>query len=340
LQEVGIETSNLYSGFLALIIRLLEPGGVLCAICPRSFCNGPYFLPFRRLLTESMTLVRIHEFTARDRAFAGDAVLQETVIFTAVKRAIREPRVLLSHSSGPEEPISSREVPYSAVILPDDEARILHLPRTPVPAAELPCTLSELGVAVSTGRVVDFRAKDALRHEAAGDTVPLLYPAHLRNGQVVWPLPDFRKPQHIQITQQTQPQLLPAGRYVLVKRFSSKEQRRRVVAACCSPGDLPTAQFFGFENHLNVLSGLGESLPVALARGLCAFLNSTQLDHAFRLFSGHTQVNATDLRRLRFPNRAALLALGRALPRGAMPAQDELDQLVALHAGLPPHPSP
>ena len=50
-------------------------------------------------------------------------------------------------------------------------------------------------------------------------------------------------------------------------------------------------------------------------------------------------MNATDLRRLRFPSRAALLALGRALPRDTLPEQSELDRLVALHAELPP-PSP
>ena len=40
LRSVGIETSNLYTGFVALILRLLEPTGELVAITPRSFCNG------------------------------------------------------------------------------------------------------------------------------------------------------------------------------------------------------------------------------------------------------------------------------------------------------------
>jgi adenine-specific DNA-methyltransferase len=32
-----------------------------------------------------------------------------------------------------------------------------------------------------------------------------------------------------------------------------------------------------------------------------AYLNSQEVDDYFRVFSGHTQVNATDLRRLRYP---------------------------------------
>lgn len=47
LRSAGIETSNLYTAFLALAARLLEPHGQLVAITPRSFCNGPYFRPFR-----------------------------------------------------------------------------------------------------------------------------------------------------------------------------------------------------------------------------------------------------------------------------------------------------
>src|SRR5579884_4077726 len=56
LREAGIETSNLYTGFLALTARLLCEGGELVAICPRSFCNGPYFRPFREQFFDIMSL--------------------------------------------------------------------------------------------------------------------------------------------------------------------------------------------------------------------------------------------------------------------------------------------
>ncbi len=48
LRAIGVETSNLYAGFLAVTARLLASGGEMVAITPRSFCNGPYFEPFRR----------------------------------------------------------------------------------------------------------------------------------------------------------------------------------------------------------------------------------------------------------------------------------------------------
>ena len=45
LRAAGLETVNLYSGFVGLALELLEPGGELVAIIPRSFCNGPYYEP-------------------------------------------------------------------------------------------------------------------------------------------------------------------------------------------------------------------------------------------------------------------------------------------------------
>lgn len=100
LRSVGIETSNLYTGFVGLAIQLLEPEGELVAITPRSFCNGSYFRPFRKLLLEEMSLLRVHVFESRNRAFKDDAVLQENIIFHAKKNSLRE-TVTLSTSAAP-----------------------------------------------------------------------------------------------------------------------------------------------------------------------------------------------------------------------------------------------
>lgn len=55
------------------------------------------------------------------------------------------------------------------------------------------------------------------------------------------------------------------------------------------------------------------SLSENAAYGLVRRLNSTYIDEKFRLFSGHTQVNATDLRNLPYPNSADLEKLGKSL---------------------------
>jgi adenine-specific DNA-methyltransferase len=43
-------------------------------------------------------------------------------------------------------------------------------------------------------------------------------------------------------------------------------------------------------------------LDKELAYGLVEYLNSDYCDTIFRMFSGHTQVNATDLRNMKYPD--------------------------------------
>jgi adenine-specific DNA-methyltransferase len=85
LSAMGMETSNLYTAFLWLTERLLADGGEMVAITPRSFCNGSYFKPFRKAFLQSMSFRRVHVFECRDQAFSDDEVLQENIIFRAVK---------------------------------------------------------------------------------------------------------------------------------------------------------------------------------------------------------------------------------------------------------------
>jgi adenine-specific DNA-methyltransferase len=47
-----------------------------------------------------------------------------------------------------------------------------------------------------------------------------------------------------------------------------------------------------------------------LAYGLAAYLNSSFVDKNFRSFNGHTQVNATDLKQMRYPSKSVLESLG------------------------------
>ena len=63
---------------------------------------------------------------------------------------------------------------------------------------------------------------------------------------------------------------------------------------------------------MNVIHRGKEGLAKALALGLAAYLNSKQVDQYFRIFNGHTQVNATDLRGLPFPPKEELEKLGQA----------------------------
>ncbi len=332
LRSVGIETSNLYSAFVWLAMKLLDDGGELVAITPRSFMNGTYFRRFRRALTRELSLRRIHVYDARDAAFAGDSVLQENVIYHGVRRGTQE-QVRITTSFGPTDAgLAERTVDRTELTLPDDPACMLHVVPDGLDARiaermrSLPQTLASLGVRVSTGRVVCFRARERLRAEAGEGDAPLIMPRHFAQGFVSWPDGSGSKPNALAVSDPCDDLLLPAGWYVLIRRFSAKEERRRVVAAIYDPTRVD-ASAVAFDNKLNVLHGGEAGLSEELARGLAVFLNSTVIDAYFRQFSGHTQVNAEDLRSLRFPTSSDLARLGHRITQ-SMPTQDEIDRLV------------
>jgi len=336
LRRIGVETSNLYTGFIALIHRLLVPGGQLVAITPRSFCNGPYFRPFREDLLDHLELRRLHVFESRKAAFRDDKVLQENIILHAVKGRNRPRKLTVSSSSGEHgDEVTETVIPFDEVVHPHDPGRFIHIPSASDHGTAktimdgLDAGLADLGLTVSTGRVVDFRLRDALRKEPEPGTVPLLYPCHFNGGTVHWPKLEARKPNAILDNDETRPWLVPSGVYLLTKRFTSKEERRRLVACLFDPDEVK-AERVGFENHLNYFHAGGQGLERTLAVGLYIFLNSTVVDQYFRRFSGHTQVNATDLRSLAYPDRATLQAMGRETKSLDL-SQDEIDQLVSKH---------
>lgn len=332
LRTVGIETSNLYTAFVALALSQLKENGELVAITPRSFCNGPYFQPFRERLLSQSRLRRIHVYNSRKTAFRDDAVLQENIIFHAVRTSKEARTITISSSEGPDHPVTHREVAYQEIIRNDDPNQFIRVVASDEDSMlgekvrGLKCTLRDLGLTVSTGRVVDFRVREHLRADPAKDTVPLIYAGHFTDGFVEWPRPQSKKPNAIVKCGDTDDLLVPSGNYVLTKRFTSKEERRRLVAAVFDP-EVVRADKVGFENHLNYFHKNGQGLPRVLALGLAVYLNSTAVDHYFRQFSGHTQVNATDLRHIHYPSVVELEQLG-ARVNGTMPSQEIIDEMV------------
>ncbi|HEU5376603.1 MAG TPA: Eco57I restriction-modification methylase domain-containing protein [Ktedonobacteraceae bacterium] len=333
LQRVGIESSNLYAGFIALAMQLLEQSGELVAITPRSFCNGPYFKAFREHFLQTMSLRRLHIFDSRKRAFSDDDVLQENIIFHAIKDGKKPENVIISSSTEPSDSsILMHKVAYSQVVHPHDPQSFIRIIQDQASEnvvqhmTSFSTSLSDLGITVSTGKVVDFRALEFLQSEHKANTIPLIFPTHIYYGSVVWPKPEGRKPNALLNVEQTKSLQVPNDYYVLVKRFTSKEEKRRIIAAVYDPVNMPCSHV-GFENHLNYFHRNGRGLNPTLARGLAVYLNSTLLDDFFRQFNGHTQVNATDLRNIKYPTLDQLERLGQRIP-AQFPEQRKIDEIV------------
>lgn len=327
LRQAGIETVNLYTAFVALTILLLAPGGELVAIVPRSFCNGPYYRPFRELLLRECAIDRLHVFESRRSAFRDDDVLQENLILKLTRGGTQGDVQVSFSPDASFDGMQAKTLSFAAIVAPGDAERFIHVPTEEVAGHERLFThsLSELGLEVCTGPVVDFRLKEWFAPQPGRGTVPLIYPHHYNGAGLTWPR-EHKKPNALRRSPEVDKWLLPNGCYVLVKRFSAKEERRRIVAYLHDPRALDAEQL-GFENHWNVFHAGKHGLDNALASGLTVFLNSSAVDRRFRRFSGHTQVNATDLRNMRYPSHAVLLRLGRAYRPGL--TQDAIDTLLA-----------
>ncbi|HNX75112.1 MAG TPA: Eco57I restriction-modification methylase domain-containing protein [Candidatus Rifleibacterium sp.] len=327
LRGAGIETVNLYSAFVALAVALAVPGGQIVAIIPRSFCNGPYYRPFRNFVFQRAVIRHMHLFESRNKAFKDDDVLQENIIIR-LERAGQQGPIMVSTST--DDSFSDFEIhehQFDQIVLPGDSEQFIHVPTIPEQSLKrcsvIRHSLSDIGINVSTGPVIDFRLQEHLRNMPEPGTVPLLYPGHFSSSGTIWPQPEIKKPNAIQRNSETEKWLYPNGFYCVVRRFSSKEERHRVVAGVVDPHLFDGMAVLGFENHLNVFHVNRSSLPEALAHGLAMFLNSTIVDENFRRFSGHTQVNATDLKQMKYPSRANLIELGEWAMK-----QAELTQLL------------
>jgi adenine-specific DNA-methyltransferase len=316
LRQAGIETVNLYSAFVALALALLKSNGQLVAIIPRSFCNGPYYRPFREFVLRHAALHQIHLFASRTKAFKEDDVLQENVIIR-IERSGNQGNVIVSNSTDDTfSDLKTHEYPFDRIVFPDDSENFIHVPTSPGRnvlelSVGVRFSLADLGIGVSTGPVVDFRLLDHIIQQPDEDCVPLLYPGHFSGQKTEWPKDNIKKGNAIKLNEETKKWLYPNGFYTVVRRFSSKEELRRIVASVVRPEAFNGARMLGFENHLNVFHENKHGLPEALAYGLASFLNTTAVDDSFRRFNGHTQVNATDLRLMKYPNRETLSALGK-----------------------------
>jgi adenine-specific DNA-methyltransferase len=335
-QARGGNAPNIYARFMDVTAQLLVADGQLCFIVPRSYASGCYYKAFRKRFHNTMHLDRVHVFGSRRDAFRQQGVLQENVIVFYSRGATASRSVLVSSSDGVADldRCHAHEVPLHVVFHPRDPDGIMRLPLTREDVALVesvdswPATIRNFGIQASTGPVVPFRARQyLLRGPGVGQVVPLLWMQHVRRGAVSWPLGSrLRKPEYLSPATPAE-LLVPGGTYVLLRRFSAKEDARRLVAAVFDGID-SRFEYVGIENHLNYLHRSGRGLDLDEAHGLAALLNSELLDRFFRIANGNTQVSAAEIRSLRLPRLERIRSLGREMTRRGFPDPDSLVQEV------------
>ncbi len=308
--------TNIYPLFMARAAELLRPEGEMVAITPRSFCNGLYFREFRRWFFLKVDLAHIHLFECRRSTF--EDVLQESVITLTRRTRAHAPDIHVTTSRGrdiPESP-ARLSVPRTRVLREESNDVIVYIPTSELDAETLKLTdswpdrFSELGLNVSTGPVVMFRTEEFLRATPnEPGTAPLIGPHNVKAFEIVWPLERKKKPAAFVVSPESAKHLVPTRNYVLLRRFTAKEEKRRLVASCYLRSKNANPHL-AIENHVNYVYHGSRELSEDEVFGLAALLNSALFDSYFRIMSGNTQVNATELRMMKFPGLETIAAIG------------------------------
>jgi adenine-specific DNA-methyltransferase len=336
---------NIYALFMALSVSMLNAEGEMVFITPRSFCSGLYYKKFRQWFLRNAQITNIHIFESRKEIFDHDEVLQENIIIKAKKLKISEKpnKIIISESKNKHfNNISKLEVRSEDVIFRKNGDIFIRIPTLPLDIEILhvidswPNILKELGLEISTGPVVSFRAEEYLLPELTEipASVPLLWMHNMKDMSIVSSIHKEKKASAIQVSSETKHLLLPVKNYVLVKRFSSKEQKRRLYASVLLESEFPHKNV-GIENHVNYIHKPGGNLSVYEAFGIASLLNTTIIDKFFRSLNGNTQVNATDIRSLPLPDIENIRKIGKAVyESGSYKNGIDLDGIIAGILGL------
>ncbi len=322
IKDIAHGSTNMYTIFMSLAVTRLKTGGRFISITPRSFASGAYFKHFRRYFFHTITPEIIHVFDSRRSAFEEADVLQENIILVGIKASAdmyRSPTVTITRSRGLADLNNalSQQVARNFIIDEQQTDPVLFLPTSDIDLHLLQAfkhwsdTLATHNLVISTGPVVPFRSQKlltAMESVSQGEAAPLLWLQHIHHMSITWPLPAFDKPQAI--TYQAGNKLLVKNTtQIVLRRFSTKEEPRRITAAVLAE-DFFDTDMIGLENHLNYLYRPGGEITYVEAIGLAAFLNSSLVDRYFRMLNGNTQVSATELRQLPLPPQEKLTRIG------------------------------
>ena len=312
--DVCYGAPNLYFLFASMSLFNLKENGELVYIIPRSWTSGAYFKRFRQKFLSEGILEHIHLFVSRDKVFEKESVLQETIIIK-VKKTRSKPKTVTITTTQSNSDFSERTIfqaPYATVINGPNCYVYLVTNSTEVNTLNIlnkwKNTLPSIGLKMKTGLTVDFRNKEALRDEAEEQAVPLFYSQHIQNGKVVFPVGK----EHEYLVTEQRGLLQPNKNYLFVKRFTAKEERRRLQCGVYLAKKYPEYSKISTQNKINFIDGIRD-LSECVVYGLYVLFNSTLYDCYYRILNGSTQVNSTEVNSMPVPSMDVIEAMGKEL---------------------------
>lgn len=305
---------NMYFLFLGMSIFNLKDDGEIVYIIPRSWTSGAYFRKFRDYLCKKTRIKQIHLFVSRDKVFENEEVLQETIIIKLDKSSAYEDILITSSKSNNDfENITTFYAPYNIIvngsenyvylITNENEMKTLSI------LNKLKNTLPSIGLKMHTGLTVDFRNRELLHDDECEGSSPILYSQHIKSGRVVFPIE--KDCQYILTDQKG---LLQKNKnYLLCKRFTAKEEKRRLQCGIYLSEDYPKYKNISTQNKINFIDSKNTDMSKELTFGLYTLFNSTLYDNYYRILNGSTQVNSTEINTMPVPPINVIENFGNSL---------------------------
>lgn len=327
--DVCYGAPNLYFLFASMSLFNLCDEGEMVYIIPRSWTSGAYFKRFRQKFLSVGALEYIHLFVSRDKVFEKESILQETIIIKVKKTASKPDKITISTTQCNRD-FSNRtifEANYTTVINGDE--RYVYLITNGEEANTLKTlnrfgeTLPSIGLRMKTGLTVDFRNREALRNHAEENAVPLFYAQHIRDGKVVFPVGK----EHEYIVTKQSGLRQENTNYLFVKRFTTKEERRRLQCGVYLAKKHPEYTEISTQNKINFICGARE-MSECVVYGLYVLFNSTLYDCYYRILNGSTQVNSTEINAMPVPSMSTIEAMGKELIGARDMSEESCDNIL------------
>jgi adenine-specific DNA-methyltransferase len=321
---------NLYGFFWAKSAIELRPNATSVFIVPRSWMSGAYFERLRAFMFAQGSVVELHAFDNRNNVFGSTKVLQELVIVVFQKKQVDSVKIWSHDNITSLERSESIVVPRGLVVGGEEQRVYLITNAAQLALAKwavaLPSTFLGSGLKMKTGLTVCFRNRDLVEDEPSDNNVPIFYADDFDGHEI-----RLKRENGQYLSKKRAGFLQDNVDYIFVKRFSTKEESRRIQTAYYDAERFLPEKQISTDNKLNfVVAGSSD-----LLKGAFLVMSSTIFDEYYRLLSGNTQVNSMEINSMKFPDAHSLATLGKRYKVSELTqmTQERIDQIMLASFG-------
>ena len=279
---------NLCTLFIHKSINILKEEGILGYLVSAPYLSAYYHRNLRKMIVDKTEIKQILRF--EDRKGVVEGILQELSIIVFKRKDFNDDYFLTASVTKDkktlvQKKISNNKIKFSKFLHNHEYNREFLIAKN-ILDYKIVEKMRNKGnplksfADVHTGEIVKFRSKNHIKKTPDKSYFPLINIEFVKPFQLIEDIQNiFYKPKKAM-------QYIHNGKLILIKRLTSKEQPKRVIASIVNMNG------YTIDNKLNFIEPKNEEELYILV----GLLNSYLLYYFFRLFSSNTQVSSNELR--------------------------------------------